>query len=228
MIDHQKLRQWLRLDRGALAAGLALAATFVPFTATAATSVALKVEVADTLPGFHLANLSRYLALHMTTARLADWRFEPAVDKGSSPDRVEWIFKLNPYAGGEVRRFMPLPMAERILGVHRPITIEARLYLNGEYQALVERQLVIQGGPSDPDLADAVASLTQNLLRPAGAYRAVDTGVNLRRRAACGGCGPSSLIPWPSLGCRRHGAYSAVSPTLMPPSCQSAPRRPGA
>jgi hypothetical protein len=57
----------------------------VPFTATAATSVALKVEAADTLPGFHLADLSRYLALHMTTARLADWRFEPAVTRGLRP-----------------------------------------------------------------------------------------------------------------------------------------------
>ena len=176
MIDHQKLRQWLRLDRAALAAGLALAATFVPFTATAATSVALKVEAADTLPGFHLADLSRYFALHMTTARLADWRFEPAVDKGSSPDRVEWTFKLNPYAGGEVRRFMRPHMAERIFGVHRPITIEARLYLNGEYQALVEKRVIIQGGPNDPDLAEAVASLTQNLLGPSGAYGAIDTG----------------------------------------------------
>jgi hypothetical protein len=67
-------------------------------------------------------------------------------------------------------------MAERIFGVHRPITIEARLYLNGEYEALVEKQVVIQGGPNDPDLAKAVASLTQNLLGPSGTYRAIDTG----------------------------------------------------
>jgi hypothetical protein len=176
MIDHKRLPRWLWFDRAALAAGLALAATFVPLTAAAAASVTLKVEAADTLPGFHLADLSRYLALHMAIARLADWRFEPAVDKGSSPDRVEWTFKLNPYAGGEVRSFMRPHMAERIFGVHRPITIEARLYLNGEYQTLVEKQVVIQGGPNDPDLAEAVASLTQNLLGPSGASRAIDTG----------------------------------------------------
>jgi hypothetical protein len=176
MIDDKKLPRRLRFYRAALAAGLALAATFVPFTATAAASLTLKVEAADTLPGFHLADLSRYLAAHMAIARLADWRFEPAVDNGSSPDRVEWTFKLNPYAGGEVRSFMRPHMAERIFGVHRPITIEARLYLNGEYQTLVEKQVVIQGGPNDPDLAEAVASLTQNLLGPSGAYRAIDTG----------------------------------------------------
>jgi hypothetical protein len=133
-------------------------------------------EAADTLPGFHLADLSRYLAQHMATARLAEWRFEPAVGKGSSPDRVEWTFKLNPYAGGEVRRFMRPHMAERIFGVHRPITIGVRLYLNGKYETLVEEQVVIQGGPNDPDLAEAVASLTQDFLGPAGAYRTIDTG----------------------------------------------------
>ena len=134
------------------------------------------IEVANTLPGFHLGDLPRYLALHMATARLADWRFKPVVDKGSWRNRVEWTFKLSPYAGGEVRRFMRPHMAERIFGVYRPITIEARLYLNGKYQTLVEQQVVIQGGPNDPDLAEAVASLTQNLLGASGAYRTIDSG----------------------------------------------------
>ena len=67
-------------------------------------------------------------------------------------------------------------MDQRTFGVHRPITIEARLYLDSEYQTLVEKQAIIQGGPDDPDLAQAVASLTQNLLGPSGAYRAVATG----------------------------------------------------
>ena len=176
MISDNKLPQWLQFGRAALAAGLALAATVVPFTATAGTSITLKVEVANTLPGFHLGDLPRYLALHMATARLADWRFKPVVDKGSWRNRVEWTFKLSPYAGGEVRSFMRPHMAERIFGVHRPITIEARLYLNGKYQTLVEKQAVIEGGPTDPDLAAAVASLTQNLLGVSDAYRAIDTG----------------------------------------------------
>jgi len=175
MIDHKRLPQWLRFGRAALAAGLALTAAVVPFTATAATSVTLMAEAADTLPGFHLADLSRYLALHMATARLAEWRFEPAVGKGSSPDRVEWTFKLNPYAGGEVRNFAHTSGYERKLGLHRPVTIEARLYLNGEYQTLVEAQAIIHGGPDDPALAAAIASATQGLLGPSGAYRAIDT-----------------------------------------------------
>jgi hypothetical protein len=65
---------------------------------------------------------------------------------------------------------------EQRRGVHRPITIEARLYLNGEYQTLVERQATMQGGPNDPELAAAVASATASLLGPAGAYRAIGMG----------------------------------------------------
>src|ERR1700731_3552366 len=163
------------LRRAALVAQLALAATLALFVpAVAAPPLTLQVEVSDTLPGFHIGDLPRYLALRMAEASLADWRFEPAADKGSAPDRVEWTFKLNPYAGGEVRNLMRPHMAERTFSAHRPVTIEARLFLNGQYQTLIEKQAVIQGGPDDSDLAAGVASLTQNLLGPQGAFRPVD------------------------------------------------------
>ena len=163
--------------RATLVAWWAIVTAFGPLALPpAAASNTVEVEASGALPGFHLADLSRYLAMHMAKARLADWHFEPASNNGSSPDRVEWSFKLNPYAGGGVRNFMRPHMDERIFGVHRPVTIEVRLYLNGEYQTLVERQAIIEGGPNDPDLAAAVASLTQDLLGPSGAHRAIDTG----------------------------------------------------
>lgn len=59
-------------------------------------------------------------------------------------------------------------MDDATVGVHRPITIEARLHLNGEYQTLAKEKAIIEGGPDDPDLVAAVASLTQNLLSPSG------------------------------------------------------------
>lgn len=150
---------------------LVLAAAVVSFGwAIAAPTLTLQVETVDTLPGFHYGDVPRYLALHMAEAGLVDWRFEPSTGKGSAPDRVEWRFKLNPYAGGNVRTFVRPHMADRIFAEHRPITVEARLYLNGEYQTLVEKQAMIGGGPNDPDLAAAVASVTQSLLVPAGAY----------------------------------------------------------
>jgi hypothetical protein len=124
---------------------------------------------------YHSA-LSRFLAAHMAETGIADWRFAPATCDAVAADRVEWSFKLNPYAGGEVRSFVRPHMADRTFAAHRPITIEARLYLNGEYQTLVKKQAVIQGGPDDPDLAAEVASVTQNLLGPQGAFRAIDTG----------------------------------------------------
>jgi hypothetical protein len=154
----------------------ALVAILLPLGSAASASTTLKVAAVDTLPGFHLADLPRYLALHMAEAHLTDWRFEPAADHSVAPDRIEWSFRLSPYAGGEVRSFIRPHLADRTFGVHRPITIEARLYLNGEYQTLVEKQAVIQGGPGDADLAAAIASITENLLGPQGAYRAVDSG----------------------------------------------------
>jgi hypothetical protein len=169
------------LRDAALIALWALAAALSLFVlANAAPPLTLQVEASDTLPGFHLGDLPRYLALHMAEAQLADWRFEPAADNGAAPDRVEWKFKLNAYAGGEVRKFTRPHMAERTFAAHRPITIEALLYLNGEYQTLVEEQAIVQGGPGDPDLAAVVVKVTQNLLGPSGAYRAIDTG---QRRA---------------------------------------------
>jgi|GEM_PF-1626030 len=164
--------------RVVLVAWWALAIAFGPVAlAPAAAQVTLQVEATDGLPGFHRADLSRYLAQHMAETRLADWRFEPTTGNGAAADRVEWTFKLNPYAGGEVRNFVHTLVYERKFGVHRPVTIEARLYLNGEYQTLVEQQAIVRGGPDSPELAAAVASATQNLLGPSGAYRAIDLGL---------------------------------------------------
>jgi hypothetical protein len=136
----------------------------------------LKVETLQGLPGLHNSELSRFLAAHMADARLAEWRFEPAQGKITAPNRVEWTFRLNPYAGGGVRQFVREPAAEQGFGVHRPVTVEARLYLNGEYQTLVERQAMIRGGPDDLEFAAAVATATESLLGPHGAYRAIDMG----------------------------------------------------
>jgi hypothetical protein len=112
----------------------------------------------------------------MTEVGLSDWRFESAAESGSGPDRVEWSFKLNPSAGGEVRRFGRSSLDDRYVHAQRSITIETRLYLHGEYQTLVEGQAVIdeRRGRDDPHLGEAVANVTKNLLGPSGAYRAID------------------------------------------------------
>ncbi len=166
----------------ALVAQLALAATlFLAAPAPAAAQVTLQIEASHGLPGLHHSALARFIAAHMAEAGLADWRFEPAAANAAiAADRVEWTFRLNPYAGGEVRNFAHSLADEWRFGGHRPIMIEARLYLNGEYQTRVEKQAVVEGGPDDPDLVAAVAAVTQNLLGPSGAYRLIGTG---QRRA---------------------------------------------
>jgi hypothetical protein len=69
-----------------------------------------------------------------------------------------------PYAGGEVRRFALPSMSERLFGVHRPITITARLYLGGAYLRLASEQAIIEGGRRDPELSAVIVRLTQDLL----------------------------------------------------------------
>ena len=125
----------------------------------------------------HHSALSRFIAAHMAEAGLAGWRFAPAADNGAAADRVEWSIKLNPYAGGEVRTFVHSLSHDDWFGASRPATVEAKLYLNGEYQTLVEEQATVRGGRDDPDLASAVVSATRNLLGPSGAYRAIDMGL---------------------------------------------------
>jgi len=176
------LRLWFH--RAAFVAVLATLAQVWPVASvSAATPITLKVEAFRGLPGLHHSALSRFIATHMADAGLADWRFEPTEGDSAAPNRVEWTFRLNPYAGGEVRNFVHTLVYEQRFGVHRPITIEARLYLNGEYQTLVEQQAIVQGGPDDAELATAIADATQNLLGPKGAYRATDTGPSPVSRA---------------------------------------------
>ena len=185
MIGSRKASHRVRFARAAWVARLVLAVTFMPFAwVIASAAMTLQVQASTGLPGFHRDELQRYLALHMAEAGLGEWRFEPAADNGSAANRVEWCFKLNPYAGGEVRNFAHTSGYERELGVHRPITVEARLYLNGEYETLVEAQAIFHGGPSDPALAAAVASLTQNLLGPSGAYCTINSGQSCRKLAS--------------------------------------------
>jgi hypothetical protein len=86
---------------------LALVAAFVTLTPAAASLV--EVEASGAAPGFHSSEeLRRYLTSHMAETQPADWRFEPAAAGDTpAPDRVKWRFKLGPYAGGEVRSFLP-------------------------------------------------------------------------------------------------------------------------
>jgi hypothetical protein len=149
-----------------------MAAGMVPASA----QVTLQVLSYHGLPGLHHSALSRFLVAEMARAGLAEWRFVPPWGAGIAADRVEWSFKLNPYAGGGVRHFVHSAYAEDEAGERRPVTIEARLYRKGQYQTLVETQGAVRGDPDDSDLIAAVLAATRNLLGPYGAYHAIDIG----------------------------------------------------
>jgi hypothetical protein len=152
------------LRRLALMAAAALFAMFIPFASVfGGTSVTLGVHADGTLPGFHRSEVPHYVARQMEGSRLAAWRFKPVSGGGKPTHRVEWSFKLAPYAGGEVRSFGPHRNA---LGVRRPIAIEARLYLHAKYQRHVSGRVMYKGHTYDPDLGAVISGLTQNLLGP--------------------------------------------------------------
>ena len=138
----------------------------------------LEVEGSGAVPGFHSSEQLRgYLTSHMAEAQPVDWRFQPAATGDApTPDRVKWHFKLDPYAGGEVRTVVPPYTDDETFAVHRPITIEARLYLNGKYRTLGKKKANIEGAPDDPNLVAAVVSLTQQLMSRSGAHRSINNG----------------------------------------------------
>jgi hypothetical protein len=173
---------WFALRRVVVATVLAFTAVLLPLAPTnAGAPIILTFEAFRGLSGLHHSALPRFLAAHIADARLADWRFEPPQRVIAAPNNVESAFRLNPYAGGEVRQLVGEPIAERGFGVHCPVTIEVRLHLNGESQTLVGRQAMMQGGPDDLAFADAIASAPEGLLGPYGAYRDIDIGQRATR-----------------------------------------------
>jgi hypothetical protein len=144
----------------------------------AAADVMLAVLVDGSLPGFRQDNVAPYVAARMTEAAVSGWRFAPGATPGS--DRVEWRVTLDPYAGGGVRRYFPIPQVERAFGNRHRISVEARLYLDGQYQTLVLGQATILGGAQDNELADFIRGMTSDLLGEHGAYRSIDMGPHPR------------------------------------------------
>ena len=141
-----------------------------------AQTVTIAVQATGELPGFRIEEAAPYLAAEMATAGISAWRFVPRDPGLAAPNRIEWTFELLPYAGGEVRRFFPMPEAQRTMdvhlqGTHRLISAQARLYLNGEYQTATFGQEAVQGGADDPDLTAFLVRTTRSLQ---SAWRAID------------------------------------------------------
>jgi hypothetical protein len=123
----------------------------------------LSVQASGELPGFRIEDASSYLAGEMTKAGIAAWRFAPRVPSVAAPDRIEWDFQLQPYAGGQVRQLFPMAGVQRMLGPHRLVSAQVKLFLAGQYQTVIIGQEAVQGGAGDPELSALIARLTRTL-----------------------------------------------------------------
>ena len=160
-----------------------LAFLLLPMPAVADSDFAIAVQGSGELPGFRMADAGPYLARQMNEAGIAGWQFVP---QGGFVDsnRVELRFELMPYAGGQVRRFFPMPegrVETHLQGTHRLISVQARLYLNNEYQTVVMGTATVQGGADDPELAEFLVRLGKTL---GSAYHAIDMSPAVHTRAA--------------------------------------------
>lgn len=148
-----------------------LAAAPSPAEARPDKNLTVTVEIDGSLPGFTQDQLSAYVTEQMSAADVTSWRFTPgpALNGNAEPtNRIVWHFKLLPFAGGTVRYIGPaLSKAREAFGVGRAIGIDAKIYLDGKYQASTFDQVTIKGGPNDPGLVGAIQKVTRTIVSDA-------------------------------------------------------------
>ncbi len=157
-------------------AGLGMAWALFCACPALAQPTTISVQAHGELPGFETGEAAPWLAARMTEGDFDHWRFVPGDPARPSPNRIEWNFEVLPYAGGEVRHFIPMgealgDMDVHLQGRHHLISAEARLFLNGEYQTVTLAQDQVRGGAGDPDLRDFIITTTQML---DNAWHAID------------------------------------------------------
>lgn len=133
----------------------------------------IAVAASGSIPGISQQDLDPYVVGAMNASHVGGWHFEGAGAAGAQPSyRVEWTFSQNTYAAGTVRTYgFSRAMMQRLLGSRSFITIEARLFLGGQYQTLVLGHATVTEGARSTELADEIAKLSRQLM----AYPVLDT-----------------------------------------------------
>jgi hypothetical protein len=153
---------------------LGVAAVLLALMPVQAWAGALTITASGDLPGFASADAPKYLAAQMAQSGVSGWTFVAAQDgAATAPDRVEWKLTQQPYGGGGMRQFIPIPAVQRMFGTRYVVTAELRVYLGGQYQTVTTGQATVHGGAQDEDLAKFVGTMTQNLLGETGALRSL-------------------------------------------------------
>ncbi len=160
---------WTRLGLVAAMALLILPASAGAQSAAPDKSVTVVVEVEGSLPGFRSDQLSAYVTEQMEAADITDWHFRPApTDKPAAaepPNRVVWHFRMLPFGGGAVRYIGPaISKVKNMFGVGRPVGVDAKIYLDGKYQATTFDQITIKGGSDDIGLSNLIQKLTRSIV----------------------------------------------------------------
>jgi hypothetical protein len=147
-------------------------------------NLTVSVEIDGSLPGFTNDQLSAYISQQMAASHVTSWHFEPgpaaAATAGQPANRIVWHFKQLPFAGGGVRYIGPaLSRAREVFGVGRAVGIDAKIYLDGQYQATTFDQATVKGGPNDPSLAAAIQKVMKSIVANASAEGTHDDGPKL-------------------------------------------------
>jgi hypothetical protein len=127
------------------------------------------VEIEGSVPGFTKDELSTYLCQQLTASHITGWRFLPTSMAGTGGDqpsnRIVWHFKPLPYAGGGTRYIGPaMSKAKELFGVGRAVSIDAKIFLNDQFEATTFDEATVKGGPNDPGLAAAIQKVMKSVV----------------------------------------------------------------
>jgi hypothetical protein len=137
--------------------------------------MAVIVEIDGSLPGFSKDELTAYVCEQMAASHATSWHFVPtstAPTGGDQPsNRIVWRFKQLPFAGGGVRYIGPaMAKASAFFGVGRPISVDAKIFLNDQFEATTFDQATIKGGAKDSSLATVIQKVMKSIVDNAFAY----------------------------------------------------------
>jgi len=179
---HKSYRITTAPDVVAAVVGMVLSLAPVPSPATTTTPVptqlaaseqTVAVRATGSVPDLSAADLPGYVAAALNAGHPDRWYFEAAKPESMVPGyRIDWNFKENAYAAGTVRTYgFSRAQMERLIGSRKSLTIEARLFLHGEYQTLVLDHVTLDQGARSTELAVAITKIARELM----AYPDLDT-----------------------------------------------------
>jgi hypothetical protein len=138
--------------------------------ATLSKNLTVSVEIDGSVPGFTTDQLEAYVAEQMAATHITSWHFEPGPAPGgpiaSQPaNRIVWHFKPLPYGGGGIRYIGPvMSRANQLFGVGRAVGIDAKIFLNGRFEATTFDQVTVKDGLRDAGLSAVIQKVMKSIV----------------------------------------------------------------